>query len=154
MKKMHSKILVNIATLGPVGFLPKAPGTWGSAVAAIGAPFCFYPFPFTVKVLILAFIFIFGAIACSEAEVQLGKKDPGCVIIDEVLGQWITYLPFGMMTGSQLIIGFVFFRIFDILKPWPIKQSEKWLKSGWGVMIDDVLAGVYAAIALWLFRMI
>ena len=154
MKKIYSQILVNIATLGPVGFLPKAPGTWGSAAAAIAAPFFFYPFSFPIKIFILILLFIFGAMACSEAEIKLGKKDPGCVVIDEVLGQWITFLPFGLMTGWQFIAGFIFFRIFDILKPWPVRQSENWLKSGWGVMIDDLLAGVYAAAALWLFRMI
>ncbi len=142
------------STLGPVGFLPKAPGTWGSAVAVIAAPFLFYPFDHLTRGIILAALFIVGSLAASEAEKSLGCKDPGSVIIDEVLGQWITFAPFAIMTSWQFLTGFVLFRAFDILKPWPVRQSEKWLKSGWGVMIDDVIAGIYAALCLWLIRMI
>jgi phosphatidylglycerophosphatase A len=143
-----------ISTLGPVGFLPKAPGTWGSAVAVIVSPFLFYPFTLPVRIAILVLLFIFGALASTQAEKSLGTKDPGCVIIDEVLGQWVTFTPFVIMTGWQFITGFILFRIFDILKPWPVRQSENWLKSGWGIMIDDAIAGIYAAICLWLIRMI
>lgn len=148
------KAATAFSTLGPVGFLPKAPGTWGSAVAVIVSPFLFYPFNLPIRLSILILLFVIGSLAATQAEKTLGAKDPGSVIIDEVLGQWVTLLPFTTMTGWHFIIGFVLFRIFDIKKPWPIKKSENWLKSGWGIMIDDVIAGIYAAICLWLIRMI
>nr|WP_027177242.1 phosphatidylglycerophosphatase A [Maridesulfovibrio hydrothermalis] len=153
MKKIRIN-LTQIATLGPVGFLPKAPGTWGSAAAVITAPFLFFPLPLPVKLIVLGLLFYFGAKACTAAENDLGIKDPGCVVIDEVLGQWLVFLPFSAVVGWQVIAGFILFRIFDIYKPWPVKASEKWLKSGWGVMIDDVFAGLYAMLGVWLLRYI
>lgn len=144
--------LTKVATLGPVGFLPKAPGTWGSAAAVITAPFLFLPLPIPVRIIVLGLLFYFGALACSAAEKDLGQKDPGCVVIDEVLGQWVTFLPFAGLVSWQVLAGFILFRIFDIYKPWPVRASENWLKSGYGVMIDDLFAGVYAMLALWLLR--
>ncbi|WP_432735951.1 phosphatidylglycerophosphatase A family protein [Maridesulfovibrio sp. FT414] len=151
MKKINFN-LTKIATLGPVGFLPKAPGTWGSAAALITAPFLFFPLPIPVRVIVLGLLFYFGALACTAAEKEIGKKDPSSVVIDEVLGQWIVFLPFPGIVAWQAIVGFALFRLFDILKPWPVRASEKWLKDGYGVMIDDLFAGVYAMICLWLIR--
>jgi phosphatidylglycerophosphatase A len=151
MKKFNINY-THVATLGPVGHLPKAPGTWGSAAALITAPFLFLPFHLPVRILILGLIFYFGAKASTAAEKQLGKKDPGCVVIDELLGQWLVFLPFPAVVTWHLLLGFVLFRIFDITKPFPIKQSEKWLKDGGGVMIDDAFAGLYAMFFLWLIR--
>lgn len=151
MKKFKIS-LTSIATLGPIGFLPKAPGTWGSAAALIVAPFLFFPLPIPVRVIVLGLLFYFGAIACTAAEKEMGEKDPSSVVIDEVLGQWVVFLPFPGIVGWQAIAGFILFRIFDIYKPWPIKASEKWLKSGYGVMIDDLFAGIYAMIGLAILR--
>ncbi|WP_320170239.1 phosphatidylglycerophosphatase A [Maridesulfovibrio sp.] len=144
--------LTQIATLGPIGLLPKAPGTWGSAAALIVAPFIFFPLPIPLRVIVLGLLFYFGAQACTAAEKELGKKDPGCVVIDELLGQWVVFLPFPGIVGWQAIAGFVLFRIFDIFKPWPVRASEKWLKDGYGVMVDDLFAGIYAMLVLWLLR--
>lgn len=143
------RIATAFATLGPVGHLPAGPGTWGSAVAVITAPFLFMPFSPLTRSLILAALFVLGSLAATRAEVVLGKKDPGCVIIDEVLGQWLTYLPFSILPTWQVLAGFAFFRLFDIAKPFPIRRAENWLPAGWGVMLDDVLAGLYAAAALY-----
>ncbi len=144
--------LTAIATLGPIGFLPKAPGTWGSAAALITAPFLFFPLPIPIRVIVLGLLFYFGAIVCSAAETELDEKDPGCVVIDEVLGQWVVFLPFAGIVGWHAIAGFILFRLFDIYKPWPVKASEKWLKGGYGVMIDDLFAGIYAMLGLWVLR--
>lgn len=151
MKKISIN-LTKFATLGPVGFLPKAPGTWGSAAAIITAPFLFFPLPLPVRVIVLGLLFYFGAIVCTAAEKELGEKDPSSVVIDEVLGQWIVFLPFPGIVSWHVIAGFILFRIFDIFKPWPVRASEKWLKSGYGVMIDDVFAGLYAMLGLALLR--
>lgn len=146
------RLAAAFATLGPVGHLPKAPGTWGSAAAVVAAPFLFMPYSPLVRSCILIALFILGSLAATRAEHVYNKQDPGCVVIDEVLGQWITYLPFSIMTTWQVLAGFLFFRIFDILKPFPIRRAEHWLPKGWGVMIDDAIAGIYAAAALWAAR--
>ena len=141
------RIATAFASLGPFGKLPVS-GTWGSAVAAVAAPFVFMPAPFAVRLFILALVFIGGGLACDIVEKNLGEKDPGLCVIDEVLGQWLTYLFFGVLTPFQMFLGFVLFRVFDIVKPQPVRASENWMPGGFGVMLDDALAGIYAAISL------
>lgn len=138
-----------IARLGIAGLAPKGPGTAGSILAALLAPWCFMPLPFSARVVLLIAVFVGGAWAAGRSEEVLGRKDPGEVVVDELLGQWLTYLPFAALTPVQLVLGLVFFRIFDIAKPWPVKDSENWLPGGMGVMIDDAVAGLYALVALW-----
>jgi len=137
------------ATLGPVGRFPVTPGTAGSAVAALAAPWVFLPLGPTGRLLVLALVFILGALAASRAEILLGRKDPGPVVIDEVLGQWMALLPLSAADPWAMLAAFVLFRILDMTKPPPIRQSERWLPGGYGVMIDDALAGAAAALVLW-----
>ncbi len=142
-------LLVNIATLWLAGHGPKAPGTWGSLVAMLLAPFVFMPLPLVYRIGILAGIFVVGSLAATKAETIMECKDPGCVVIDELLGLWVCYALFPVLSPLFLVLGFVFFRTFDILKPWPVRASENWLPGGWSVMLDDVFAGIYAALCLW-----
>ena len=149
----HDRSLTDVSALhfcrvGPAGLSPVAPGTAGSAVAAVAAPWVFQPLPMWGRVAALIVIFAAGGLAASRVERLTGKKDPGQVVIDEVLGQWITYLPFAVLSWWMLAAGFFLFRFFDIVKPWPVRASEKWLPGGFGVMIDDALAGVYAMACL------
>jgi len=137
-----------IAGLGPIGKMPRAPGTWGSVVAVLVAPVLFLPLHGLLRLVLLAAIFYIGGKAATRTEELLQQKDPGRVVIDELLGQWITFLPFASPTTFELAAGFILFRVFDILKPPPIRASENWLPDGYGVMIDDVLAGVYACLCL------
>jgi phosphatidylglycerophosphatase A len=132
------------------GRAPRAPGTCGSAVAAILAPWCFLPLPLGLRLALLAVLFVVGAMAADRVERMLGKKDPGEVVIDEVLGQWICYLPFTVLSFWGLAAGFVLFRIFDIAKPWPVKAAETLVPGGYGVMLDDVVAGAYAMACLFI----
>ena len=150
MKKQQIKnqILTNLATLGFVGHMPKAPGTWGSLAAVILAPWLFIPFSLSVKIVILAALFFIGSRACFAAEKTFGRKDPGQAVIDEVLGQWVTFLFITSASLSALAMGFLLFRFFDIVKPFPIRSSENWLPRGYSVMLDDLLAGIYAMTAL------
>jgi phosphatidylglycerophosphatase A len=143
-----------IATLGPVGRLPLAPGTWGSAVALLLAPWIFIPLPLPWRLGVLALILVGGAWAAARAEVILGEEDPGCVVVDELLGQWTAFAPFHIFSGFsgwtaatpwELLTLFGLFRLFDILKPWPIRAVEKSVPGGLGVMLDDLLAGLFAA---------
>ena len=144
----NTKIWVNLATLGPIGHLPKAPGTWGSLVATILAPFLFIPLTMPAKIFVLLTIFFAGAYASGQAEKFYHNTDPGCVVVDELLGQWVTFLFLTKSTWLMLMIGFFLFRGFDIFKPFPIRASERWLKNGFGIMIDDTLAGGYALLLL------
>lgn len=138
------KLALALATLGPIGHFPKAPGTWGSLASIVAAPWLFLPFPLWGRIAILLGVLIIGIWACSRAEILMGKKDPGCVIIDELFGQWLTLLFFTAMPIWYLAIAFVLFRLFDIFKPWPVRWAETAFPGGLGVMVDDGVAGLYA----------
>ena len=142
-------ILKNIATLGPVGYMPVAPGTWGTLVAAIAVYFIHVTEPVFLAITIA--ITAIGIWAADSAERTIGgKKDPGCIVIDEVAGYFVSvaYLP---RTWGYLVAAFFLFRIFDIVKPPPCHGLQR-LRGGWGVMMDDIVAGIYAntVIRLWL----
>lgn len=91
------------------------------------------------------YFFGIGVLSATQIEKDLGK-DPGIVVIDEIVGQWIAllFLPYSL---TSVIGAFILFRLFDILKPYPIKKLEG-IKTGWGIMIDDVMAGVYANLVM------
>ncbi len=150
MSALLDRVASTIATLGPFGLLPKAPGTWGSLAAVVAAPWLFMPLSFSLRVLVLACVLVVGTWAAARAERLFGRKDPGCVVVDELLGQWLTLLPFAVLTVPQLVAGFLFFRIMDILKPWPVRAIERRVPGGLGVMLDDAVAAVPAAALLWL----
>ncbi|NCC24882.1 MAG: phosphatidylglycerophosphatase A [Deltaproteobacteria bacterium] len=139
--------------LGPAGYLPKAPGTWGSLLATALAPLLFLPLGPAARVTVLVSVFVIGGLMATRVERNLGRKDPGQVVIDELLGQWMALMPLGApsaaMDWALVCLGFGLFRFFDILKPWPVRSSETWLPGGFGIMIDDLLAGCWAAAILW-----
>lgn len=143
------RLALELATLGPVGRMPQAPGTWGSAAALLLAPWIFLPLPLSGRLLVLAGVLLLGAWAATRAEAALGRTDPGCVVIDEVLGQWTAFLPFAAPSVWTLFAGFVLFRALDIVKPWPFRLVERSLPNGLGVMADDLLAGALAAVLLF-----
>jgi phosphatidylglycerophosphatase A len=132
-----------LATFFGSGFAPGAPGTAGSLLAAV--LYWLFPFHWLTWCLIITGFFFTGVLAATFVEKERGH-DPGLVVIDEAVGQWISYL-FIAMTPLIWIAGFILFRLFDIFKPWPINRSQQ-LKAGWGIMIDDVLAGISANLAL------
>ena len=144
-------LALGISRLGVAGLSPKGPGTCGSLVAVILAPWCFMPLPLFWQLAVLALVFFVGSWAAGRAERILNDKDPGQVVVDELLGQWIAVIPLGASgTFWQLLAAFILFRTLDIAKPWPIKASEDWLPGGYGVMLDDLIAGLGAALLLWL----
>lgn len=97
--------------------------------------------------MILAFLL--GVWVCGYTARALGVHDHSAVVWDEVVGLWIT-LAAVAPSWPALLIGFVLFRLFDILKPWPIRWLDRHVQGGLGIMIDDVLAGVFAGLCLWL----
>ena len=130
------------------GGLPKAPGTWGTLLAL---PFylLFMRLPFLEYVLLMIVLFAVGIWICGEAGKVLGVHDHGAIVWDEMVGFWVTMIaaPPGWM---WIFVGFVLFRLFDIWKPWPIFWLDRRVSGGLGVMVDDLLAGIYAALCLYL----
>jgi phosphatidylglycerophosphatase A len=134
-----------ISTFFYLGKLPKAPGTWGS----LGALLVWSLIPETIffRSIILLITLIIGFIACENTLKQSDNPDPSYIVIDEVVGLWITLL-FVPKTIFLFSLGFILFRLFDILKPSFI-YSVQFLKGSWGVMLDDILAGVLSLLILW-----
>ncbi|MBD5641782.1 MAG: phosphatidylglycerophosphatase A [Desulfovibrio sp.] len=145
---IKDELTLSFCRLGVAGLAPRAPGTWGTAVGCLLAPFLFFPLDIVWRVIVLIAIFIAGGLAATRAEKILRQKDPGEVVIDELAGVWLVFLPFPEPSFWLILSGFIFFRIFDIFKPWPVNASENWLPDGFGVMIDDIVAGVYALICM------
>lgn len=145
------RILAYIATLGPLGFAPVAPGTAGSLFAWL---VCLVLRPQIWLLLTMALsIFILGIYAADEAERRLGEKDSSHIIIDEVTGYMVAII-FLSPTILNLTAALIIFRLFDILKPPPIRYFEQRISGGLGVMFDDVLAGVYTNLVLQVFILI
>ncbi len=135
-----------IATVFRIGYLPLVPGTWGS-LAAILVWYFFMTDISPFFLVIISLIVIFVGVVTSNAVIQTsGNRDPSEVVIDEVAGQWIALIALPHTLGYG-IAAFGLFRILDIFKPPPIKQLER-LPGGWGVMLDDVAAGIVTCIVL------
>ena len=137
-----------IATGFYSGYLPKAPGTWGSLVGLL-LFFLLHTLSLEIYLAIVAGIFIIGTFAAGEAEKIMDRKDPGLVVIDEIVGMLITMIAIPA-TPLTMALGFVFFRIFDIWKPFPIGLVDQRFHGGLGIMLDDVIAGIYSLIILQL----
>jgi phosphatidylglycerophosphatase A len=140
-----------ISTFG-VGYLPLMPGTYGSLVAVgifLGLTQLVKGNALVAVVLVSIVTVTFAGIwAASRTEALSGRKDPGKVVVDEVAGQLISLFPltlFAQWSIVAVIISFILFRFFDIVKPYPARRLEA-LKGGLGVMCDDLIAGVYAAV--------
>lgn len=171
-RRASDYVALAVATCG-VGYLPLAPGTWGSLLAvavyvyaqaallggSIDNPVLLdFKFFFMGQLIAIVIITVVGIWAASRTERVLNLKDPGKVVIDEVAGQLIALLPLPLMMAVlpwswihsigepiQVLAAFLFFRLFDIVKPYPARKLES-LHGGLGIMADDLIAGVYAAI--------
>ena len=130
------------------GLSPKAPGTMGT-LAAIPLWWLLAQLPLTSYLIVVLIAAVVGITICGRAADQMGVHDHGGIVWDEFVGFWIAMaaLP---ITWQSLILGFVLFRLFDILKPWPISWLDKKVSGGFGIMIDDVIAGLAAAAVIYL----
>lgn len=130
------------------GLSPKAPGTFGT-LAAIPFYLLMQHLGLLTYLLVILASFVVGVWLCQQAADWLQTDDPSAVVWDEMVGFWITMIaaPSGWL---WIVIGFVLFRIFDIWKPWPVSIADQKLHGGMGIMLDDVLAGIYAAMGLQL----
>lgn len=160
-----------LATACGLGYIPLAPGTWGSLAGTIlyvlfvprtflqpldvsdgVASFRIVHISHWAMACAAAFIIaLVGVWASRRAAEYCGKKDPQFVVIDEVSGQFLTYLLAVTPRWNYLLLGLILFRVFDIWKPFPVRQAES-LPGGWGIMADDWVAAIYAAIGLWIAR--
>ncbi len=128
------------------GLAPKAPGTFGTIAGAIVAlPFLWYA-PKITLILLTILITIISIKEIDKEEKESGIHDSSYIVIDEVVGIWITYI-ISSSTILELILGFIFFRAFDILKPSIIGRIDRDVDGGWGVMGDDIVAGVFAGLS-------
>ena len=143
--------LLLIATGFGAGFSPIVPGTAGTLVA-IPIYYLLSEIPFPLYELTLIAFFFLSCWTAGHAERHWGKKDDRRIVIDEILGFLVTMLWLPKSTIS-IVGGFILFRFFDILKPFPIRRLER-VSSGFGVVLDDLLAGIYANIVLRLFLLI
>jgi len=137
-----------VATFFGAGLLKPGPGTWGSVAAVLlWAAYAWLAHPSPLELLIalligIALTLVLGIPAATIVERQSGGHDPGFVVIDEVIGQWIALL-FCPVDWRHGLIALVLFRLFDITKPFPVRRLER-LPGGWGIVFDDVAAGLYA----------
>jgi len=138
---------VFIATCAHVGYAPVAPGTWGSAVGLFVYYLVRRQGSMTVELAVIAVIMIVGLWAATEAEHHFGGIDPGPVVIDEVIGMLIT-LALHPVNVLGAVLGFLIFRVLDVVKPWPARRVEL-LPGGFGVVLDDVMAGIYGNLLMW-----
>lgn len=131
------------------GLSPFAPGTAGSAVALL-AWLALRELPWPIHLLAIMFAFALGVWASNVVVAQLGIEDPGVIVWDEFVGQWIALAPLLWLAhgGRWMFAAFLLFRLFDIWKPWPVSWADRAVKGGLGVMLDDVIAGLYAAIVV------
>ena len=147
MNKYADILLCNLATLGSIGYLRPAPGTIGSLVALVTG-YLIARFSIGVLVAAILAISILGIFAAERYGQITGKKDASEVIIDEVAGQWIPLVIIPLEI-KWYIAAFLLFRFFDISKIGPVGHAET-LTGGVGVMVDDLVAGILAALVLWL----
>jgi phosphatidylglycerophosphatase A len=133
------------------GLSPFAPGTAGSAVGLLlFVPLAWASRPAQIGICIA--VFFVGVFASSHVARRVGLEDPGIVVVDEVLGMWLSILglPFTPMVA---VLGFLLFRVLDVVKPYPASALE-YLPRGWGIMADDVAAGLYANLLLRVFLLV
>ena len=141
-----------IGTVFYIGKLPLAPGTWASIFAVLCWYFLFQSVNHFVLPAISIFLFLIGGIASDTIVKDTKEHDPSRIVIDEWVGQWValSMMPINIRTG---VVAFVAFRIFDIIKPGPVRKMEN-ISGGWGIMADDVMAGIMAYFVVLIFNVV
>ena len=141
------RIGVFVATCAYVGYAPVAPGTFGSAIGLAVFSAVRQQGSTTVEAVAIVVVAAVGMWSATEAEHHFGRIDPGPVVIDEVIGMLVT-LAFVPVNITGAIVAFLVFRLLDVVKPWPARRLEH-LPGGFGVVLDDMMAGVYGNLVMW-----
>lgn len=139
------------------GLAPRAPGTAGTAMAMPFLWLALSALSLSHFGLLTLILIVFGVPICGLSSKRLGVHDHGGIVWDEFAGLFVTALPlllwpqanFAATSWPALLLAFAWFRVFDVLKPWPIRYLDKHVHGGLGIMVDDLLAGVFAGAALW-----
>lgn len=147
--RLLSKI---ISSFFGAGYFPVAPGTLTSLVVILAYKFYLFRLSWSLYLLILFLLFFIGVYASTKVESESRKKDPRKIVIDEACGQLLVLFRMGD-AWFPILFGFLLFRIFDIAKPYPIKKVET-LPSGWGIMMDDIVAAIFAGVIINLYLII
>ena len=140
-----------IATMGGIGKLPFAPGTWGSLIALV----LFVILSHYINMIYLGlFVIILSVWICEKASVNLVDKDHKSIVIDELAGMWLALMPALYLSSqssrtSYAVLAFIIFRFFDICKPFPISYFDRNFKNGFGIVLDDLIAGFFAIFPSW-----
>lgn len=135
------------------GLLPKAPGTFGSAFALLFIPI-WLAFGFINTILAIILMSFIGIYICGKTAQIINVHDDGRIVWDEFAGQSISLLPliyFQQINIFWVLIGFALFRLFDVWKPWPIHIIDQQVNGGFGIMLDDIIAGIWAALCIWAY---
>ena len=155
---LPTRWITNLATLGPIGYWKKMPGTYGSFVGLIWYTLFFHELDPFFYLLMCGFTCYLACGICTQAELILQKKDPGCIILDEMVAIPLCFI--GLQPYMQhypvwwyMLSGFLLFRLFDIVKPWGIKRLQA-LPGGVGVVMDDVVAALVTCSCLHLISML
>ena len=141
-----------LATLGGIGMVPIAPGTFGSIAAWLIFVYLSHFISMINMIILTILLCILSIWICNQASKNLKNKDHKSIVIDEFVGIWIALLPVLFVANSQFertvyaLAALIFFRLFDILKPFPISYFDKNYKNGFGIVIDDVISGLIAII--------
>ncbi len=147
--KLLSKI---ISTFFGLGYFPVAPGTLTSLLIILSYKFYLYKLSWPLYLLILFLLFLVGVYTSSKFSSDISKKDPRKIVIDEACGQLLVLFRMGD-AWFPILSSFILFRIFDIVKPYPIKKVEAF-PSGWGIMMDDLVAAIYAGVIVNLYLLL
>ena len=135
------------------GLAPKAPGTFGSAFALLFVPI-WLAIGFSNTILAIIIMSLVGIWICGRTADLMGVHDDGRIVWDEFAGQSITFLPLlylNEMSWMWALVGFTLFRLFDVWKPWPIHVIDRQIDGGFGIMLDDIIAGLWAALCILLY---
>ncbi|HAA06572.1 MAG TPA: phosphatidylglycerophosphatase A [Acinetobacter schindleri] len=135
------------------GLAPKAPGTFGSAFALLFVPI-WLAIGFSNTILAIIIMSLVGIWICGRTADLMGVHDDGRIVWDEFAGQSITFLPLlylNEMSWTWALVGFALFRLFDVWKPWPIHVIDRQIDGGFGIMLDDIIAGLWAALCILLY---
>lgn len=138
-----------LASFFGLGYVPVAPGTAASLVVALAYKFVLSSLAWPYLLLLFMLLLFFGVIASTSYARELGRPDPGAIVVDEACGQLLVLL-FVPAAWAPVLIAFLLFRFFDIVKPYPISKAEK-LAAGWGIMADDIAAALAAKVLLHLY---
>lgn len=153
LKRISLTNPVHLLALGlGSGLFRPAPGTWGSALGTLLGVMLLALFGTKTFLILTALCFVLGCYLCQKTADDMGVHDHGAIVWDEFVGVFIVLAAIPTLSLPWILTAFVLFRFFDILKPFPIRYFDNKLESGFGIMVDDVLAAIYAIIVIFLVQ--